>query len=317
MNFLDFERPIADLEAKIEELRYVADRDGVDINEEISRLQRRKKELIRQTFATLNPWKVVQLARHPDRPHTMDYLSRIFSDFEELHGDRCYADDPALIGGLARLKQHPVLVLGQEKGRNTTERVARNFGMARPEGYRKARRLMRLAERFNLPVICFIDTAGAYPGVEAEQRNQHEAIASNLALMCTLTVPLISVVIGEGGSGGALALGVADRIYMQEYSIYSVISPEGCASILWKNADQASLAAQALVLDAPRLHKMGFIDGVIAEPLGGAHRDVNQAAQRMQEVLEETLFMLQGRASADLAAERCERFSKFGFYRED
>ncbi|MDD9817305.1 MAG: acetyl-CoA carboxylase carboxyltransferase subunit alpha [Gammaproteobacteria bacterium] len=317
MSFLDFERPIADLEAKLAELRHVGAGGVVDINDEIQRLKRRSEELTRSIFSSLSAWQISQLARHPLRPHTTDYIARIFSGFEELHGDRCYADDPAIVGGIGRLGGRPVMVIGHEKGRETEEKMRRNFGMPQPEGYRKARRLMRLAERFRMPVLTFIDTPGAYPGVGAEQRNQSEAIAGNLELMSGLAVPVVATVIGEGGSGGALALAVADRVYMQEYGTYSVISPEGCASILWKSAEKASQAAEIMGITARYLHEQGFVDRIVEEPLGGAHRDPDAAAARLERALLEALEELCALETEELLARRQERFMRFGFYKED
>lgn len=317
MSFLDFERPIADLEAKLAELRHVGAGGVVDINDEIQRLKRRSEELTRSIFSSLSAWQISQLARHPLRPHTTDYIARIFSGFEELHGDRCYADDPAIVGGIGRLGGRPVMAIGHEKGRETEEKMRRNFGMPQPEGYRKARRLMRLAERFRMPVLTFIDTPGAYPGVGAEQRNQSEAIAGNLELMSGLAVPVVATVIGEGGSGGALALAVADRVYMQEYGTYSVISPEGCASILWKSAEKASQAAEIMGITARYLHEQGFVDRIVEEPLGGAHRDPDAAAARLERALLEALEELCALETEELLARRQERFMRFGFYKED
>jgi acetyl-CoA carboxylase carboxyl transferase subunit alpha len=316
LNFLDFERPIAELEAKIEELRYVGDDSVVNLGEEIARLRAKSESLTRNIFSSLNAWQVTQLARHPQRPYTMDYVERIFTDFSELHGDRAYADDPAIVGGVARLDGQPLVVIGHQKGRDTKSKVRRNFGMPRPEGYRKAIRLMRLAARFQLPVVTMIDTPGAYPGVGAEERGQSEAIARNLFEMSHLPTPIVSVVIGEGGSGGALAIGVGDRIIMLQYSIYSVISPEGCASILWKSADKAEEAAEAMGLTADRLHKQGLIDEVLKEPLGGAHRDIDAMAQTVRNALVSHLEALSRQAPDDLVAARYERFMAFGRFEE-
>src|SRR5690625_1345124 len=282
LNFLDFERPIAELEAKIDELRYVGDDNELNISEEINRLQAKSRTLTEQIFSQLSAWQVAQLARHPQRPYTLDYVKHIFTEFEQLHGDRAYADDPAIVGGIARLDGRPVMVIGHQKGRDTKEKIRRNFGMPRPEGYRKALRLMQLAERFKLPVLTFIDTPGAYPGIDAEERGQSEAIAHNLYAMAELKTPIVTTVIGEGGSGGALAIGVGDRVFMLEYSIYSVISPEGCASILWKSADKAPDAAETLGITSKRLKELGFIDRIITEPLGGAHRDREAIAGRLK-----------------------------------
>jgi acetyl-CoA carboxylase carboxyl transferase subunit alpha len=311
-NFLDFEQPIAELEAKIEELRLVGSDTRLNISEEINRLKNKSDELTRSIFASLTPWQITQLARHPQRPHILDYIELIFTDFDELRGDRHYADDQAIVGGTARLDGQPVMVIGHEKGRKTKEKVARNFGMPQPEGYRKALRLMEMAEKFKLPLLTFIDTAGAYPGIGAEERNQSEAIARNLLVMSQLKTPIIATVVGEGGSGGALAIGVADRVFMLQYSIYSVISPEGCASILWKSADKASEAAEAMGVTAPRLHKLGLIDQVIPEPLGGAHRDAQRMADVLKKVLLDQLILLQGRSINLLVEERLARLLALG-----
>ena len=285
MNFLEFEQPIAELDAKIEELRYVGDDSEININEEIIRLQKRSDELTASIFSSLSTWQYSQVARHPQRPYTLDYIERIFSDFEELHGDRSFADDPALVCGIGRLEGVPVAIIGHQKGRDTNDRIYRNYGMARPEGYRKALRIMKLAERFKLPVLTFIDTPGAYPGIDAEERGQSEAIARNLITMTALKTPIIATVIGEGGSGGALAIGVADKLFMMEYSTYSVISPEGCASILWKNADKAEEAAEAMKITAKNLQELGLIDEIIGEPLGAAHRDYDKTAEMLKNSL--------------------------------
>jgi len=292
MRFLDFERPIAELEAKIDELRHV-NNDELNLSDEISRLEEKAKTLTKQVFSDLDAWQVSQLARHPLRPYTLDYIREIFTDFEELHGDRAFADDAAIVGGVARLDGQPVMVIGQQKGRDTKEKVRRNFGMPRPEGYRKALRLMQMAERFNMPILTFIDTPGAYPGIDAEERGQSEAIARNLFVMADLKVPVICTVIGEGGSGGALAIGVGDRVMMLQYSTYSVISPEGCASILWKSAEKASDAAEALGLTSDRLIEQGLVDVVVDEPEGGAHRDVAGMAARLKSTLVSELAQLQ------------------------
>ncbi|MGB5622953.1 MAG: acetyl-CoA carboxylase carboxyltransferase subunit alpha [Gammaproteobacteria bacterium] len=317
MNFLDFEQPIAELEAKIDELRYVGDDSVVNLNEEIARLKSKSDSLTRSIFSNLNAWQIAQLARHPARPYSLDYIDRLFSGFEELHGDRSYADDAAIVGGLARLEGEPLVVIGQQKGRDTKEKVRRNFGMPRPEGYRKALRLMRMAERFKLPLVTFIDTPGAYPGVGAEERGQSEAIARNLFAMSRLAVPIVSVVIGEGGSGGALAIGVGDRLIMLEYSIYSVISPEGCASILWKSADKAEEAAEAMGVTADRLNSLGLVDEVLREPLGGAHRDADAMAQSLRNALVSNLDELRRYSLDDLLAARYQRFASFGRFREE
>ena len=312
LNFLEFEQPIAELEAKIEELRYVGDDAEINIGEEISRLQAKSKSLTESIFANLNAWQISQLARHPQRPYTQDYIDAIFTDFEELHGDRAFADDNAIVGGVARLDSKPVMVIGQQKGRDTKEKVIRNFGMPRPEGYRKALRLMEMAERFKLPIMTFIDTPGAYPGVGAEERGQSEAIARNLLVMSQLRTPIICTVIGEGGSGGALAIGVGDRVMMLQYSTYSVISPEGCASILWKSAEKASDAAEALGITSGRLKELGLIDHIIAEPLGGAHRDVEAMAANVKQALVEKLDELSRLDLDQLLAQRYQRLMSFG-----
>ena len=290
LNFLDFEQPIAELEAKIDELHYIGDDADVNINDEINKLKEKSSALTESIFSSLTPWQVSQLARHPQRPYTLDYIIRIFTDFEELHGDRHYADDHAIVGGVARLDDKPVMVIGQQKGRDTKEKLQRNFGMPRPEGYRKALRLMEMAERFNMPILTFIDTPGAYPGIGAEERGQSEAIAKNLKVMARLKVPIICTVIGEGGSGGALAIGVGDKTLMLQYSTYSVISPEGCASILWKSAEKASEAAEALGITSGRLYELGLVDSVIPEPLGGAHRDVDAVANKSPDDLVEARY---------------------------
>ena len=296
LNFLEFEQPIAELEAKIDELNYIGDDADVNINDEIAKLKEKSSTLTETIFSNLTPWQVSQLARHPQRPYTLDYIIRIFSDFEELHGDRHFADDHAIVGGVARLDDIPVMVIGQQKGRDTREKLQRNFGMPRPEGYRKALRLMEMAERFGLPVLTFIDTPGAYPGIGAEERGQSEAIAKNLQVMSRLQVPIICTVIGEGGSGGALAIGVGDQTMMLQYSTYSVISPEGCASILWKSAEKASEAAEALGITSGRLYELGLVDQVIPEPLGGAHRDVDAMAENIKQSLIKTLDSLKNKA---------------------
>jgi acetyl-CoA carboxylase carboxyl transferase subunit alpha len=316
MNFLDFEQPIAELEAKIDELRFVGDDSKLNISDEIERLKRKSEALTRSIFSSLNPWQVAQLARHPQRPYTLDYLAAICPDFQELHGDRMYADDEAIVGGVGRLAGRPVVVIGHQKGRNTKDRVRRNYGMPKPEGYRKALRLMRMAERFKLPVITLIDTPGAYPGVGAEERGQSEAIARNLFEMSGLKTPIISVVIGEGGSGGALAVGVSDHLIMLEYSIYSVISPEGCASILWKNADKAEAAATAMGITARRLQALNLVDEVIREPLGGAHRDPQAMAEALLNALVDRLEQLERMPLAELCARRLKRIESIGSYRE-
>jgi acetyl-CoA carboxylase carboxyl transferase subunit alpha len=314
MNFLDFEQPIAELEAKIEELRYVNDDTDINVGEEISRLQKRSNDLTESIFSSLTSWQISKIARHPNRPYTLDYIPLIFTEFNELHGDRSFADDPAIITGLARLEGEGVMVIGQQKGRSTQERIYRNYGMSKPEGYRKAKRIMEMAERFNIPVITFIDTPGAYPGVGAEERGQSEAIASNLRLMSGLKTPVISTVIGEGGSGGALAIGVADIVLMLEYSTYSVISPEGCASILWKSAEKARDAAEAMGITARRLHEMGLIDQVIEEPLGGAHRNIDEMANELKKQLISELSSLKNIDLDELVNRRQEKIRSYGTY---
>jgi acetyl-CoA carboxylase carboxyl transferase subunit alpha len=315
-DFLDFEQPIAELEAKIEELRYVGDDAEVNIHDEISRLQAKCTSLTESIFSRLNAWQVAQLARHPRRPYTLDYVARLFTDFEELHGDRNFADDPAIVGGVARFEGEPVMLIGHQKGRDTKEKIRRNFGMPRPEGYRKALRLMRLAERFRLPVLTFIDTPGAYPGVGAEERGQSEAIAKNLQVMSGLRTPIVCTVIGEGGSGGALAIGVGDRVMMLQYSTYSVISPEGCASILWKSAERAADAAEALGITSARLKELGLIDSIIPEPLGGAHRNLDQMADNLRTALAESLQTLNSMDTDKLLARRYERLMGYGEFKE-
>ncbi|HKK05165.1 MAG TPA: acetyl-CoA carboxylase carboxyl transferase subunit alpha [Gammaproteobacteria bacterium] len=317
LNFLDFEQPIAELEAKIEELRYVGTDSEINLGDEIARLQAKSRELTESIFSNLSSWQVSQLARHPQRPYTQDYIERIFTDFQELHGDRAFADDPAIVGGLARLDGRPVMVIGQQKGRDTKEKVYRNFGMPRPEGYRKAMRLMQLAERFKVPVLTFIDTPGAYPGVGAEERGQSEAIARNLFVMSELRTPVVCTVIGEGGSGGALAIGVGDRVMMLQYSTYSVISPEGCASILWKSADKAADAAEALGITSPRLKELGLIDQVIPEPLGGAHRDADAMAQRLKHALVEALDRLDQVGLDKLLEQRYQHLMLYGQFKDE
>ncbi len=314
LNFLDFEQPIADLEAKIEALRYVGDDSGLNISEEIARLREKSRALTESIFSKLTAAQIAQLARHPQRPYLLDYVERIFTDFEELHGDRAYADDPAMVGGVARLEGEPVMIIGQQKARETKERVRRNYGMARPEGYRKAKRLMEMAERFRLPVLSFIDTPGAYPGIGAEERGQSEAIARNLFVMAGLRTPIISTVIGEGGSGGALAIGMGDIVQMLQFSTYSVISPEGCASILWKSAEKASEAAEAMGITAPRLLELELIDRVIEEPLGGAHRDMDGAAENVKRALLEGMESLRGMTVDQLLERRHQRLMAFGNY---
>jgi acetyl-CoA carboxylase carboxyl transferase subunit alpha len=312
LNFLEFEQPIAELEAKIEELRYVGSDAEINISDEISKLQEKSKVLTESIFANLTPWQISQLARHPQRPYTLDYVQRIFTDFEELHGDRVFADDPAIVGGVARLDGKPVMIIGQQKGRDTNEKVRRNFGMPRPEGYRKAMRLMQMAERFKMPILTFIDTPGAYPGIDAEERGQSEAIARNLYVMAQLKTPIICTVIGEGGSGGALAIGVGDRIAMLQYSTYSVISPEGCSSILWKSAQNAADAAEAMGITSKRLKELDLIDKVIKEPLGGAHRDIDAMAKNVKNFLVESLDIFERTALDKLLEQRYERIMHYG-----
>jgi acetyl-CoA carboxylase carboxyl transferase subunit alpha len=315
-NCLDFEKPIAELEAMLKELRHLSAEQDLNIGDEIARLEAKSKALTESIFASLTPWQISQIARHPLRPYTQDYVERLFTDFQELHGDRAFADDRAIVGGLARLDGRPVLVIGHQKGRDTKEKIYRNFGMPRPEGYRKALRLMKLAERFHLPVLTFIDTPGAYPGVGAEERGQSEAIARNLFEMSRLRTPVVCVVIGEGGSGGALAIGVGDRVLMLQYSTYSVISPEGCAAILWKSADKASEAAEALGLTADRLLKLKLIDGIIPEPPGGAHRDLEWMAGTLRDVLREQLQQLGALTVDELLEQRYRRLMAYGVFRE-
>jgi acetyl-CoA carboxylase carboxyl transferase subunit alpha len=314
--FLDFEQPVAELEAKIEELRYVQDDSALDISEEIERLQKKSQALLKDIYAKLTPWQVAQLARHPQRPYTLDYIGDIFTDFHELHGDRHFADDMSIVGGLARFNGQPVMVLGHQKGRDTKERTLRNFGMTKPEGYRKALRLMKLAEKFGLPLFTFVDTPGAYPGIDAEERGQSEAIGRNLFEMAQLRIPIITTIIGEGGSGGALAIAVADHVLMLQYATYSVISPEGCASILWKSAAKAPEAAEALGLTAHRLKALGLIDKIVAEPLGGAHRDPKQMAALLKRALADSLRQFQGMRIKDLLAARHSRLLGYGKFKE-
>ncbi|WKE64512.1 acetyl-CoA carboxylase carboxyl transferase subunit alpha [Gallaecimonas kandeliae] len=315
LNFLDFEQPIAEMLAQIEELKAVGDSSGVDLNlnEEIGRLKDKCDELTRKIFTDLTPWQVAKIARHPQRPYTLDYIEHIFTEFDELAGDRAFADDKAIVGGIARLEGEPVMIIGQQKGRDVRERTKRNFGMPRPEGYRKALRLMEMAERFKMPIITFIDTPGAYPGVGAEERGQSEAIARNLKVMSTLKVPVICTVIGEGGSGGALAIGVGDRVNMLQYSTYSVISPEGCASILWKSADKASTAAEAMGITADRLKELKLIDNIIEEPLGGAHRNPALMAERLKGRIIADLDAVRGLDSTSLLDQRYERLMGYGY----
>jgi acetyl-CoA carboxylase carboxyl transferase subunit alpha len=316
LKFLDFEQPIAELEAKIEELKRVGFDNEINISEEILRLEEKSRKLTESVFSSLSAWQISQLSRHPQRPHTCDYLELIFDEFHELHGDRAFADDPAIVGGLARLDGTAVLVLGHQKGRDTKEKIRRNFGMPRPEGYRKALRLMKLAERFQLPVLTFIDTPGAYPGIGAEERSQSEAIARNLFEMAHLETPIICTVIGEGGSGGALAIGVGDCLLMLQYATYSVISPEGCASILWKSADKAELAAEAMAITSNRLLELGLIDQIVPEPLGSAHRDWPQMAATLKAELKRQLTKLSAMTMEQLLSRRQERLMNYGAYEE-
>ena len=316
MTFLDFEQPIAELEAKIEELRYVGDDSEININDEVARLKAKSESLTKNIFAKLSPWEIARVARHESRPYTLDYLAMIVPDFQELHGDRMYADDPAIVGGVGRIDGRSVMFIGHQKGRDTKERVRRNYGMPKPEGYRKAQRLMRMAEKFSMPVVTFIDTPGAYPGGGAEERGQSEAIAYSLYLMAGLRTPIICVVIGEGGSGGALAIGVGDRLIMLQYSIYSVISPEGCASILWKSADKAEDAAEAMRITASSLNDFGLVDEVLEEPLGGAHRNPKEAAEVIRNALLKNLDELDQSSTEQLLEERQRRLSSFGQFKE-
>jgi acetyl-CoA carboxylase carboxyl transferase subunit alpha len=316
LKFLDFEQPIAELEAKIEELRFVGDDSEINITDEVARLRSKSESLTRSIFAKLSAWQIAQVARHPMRPYTLDYLDIIAPDFQELHGDRMYADDPAIVGGVGRIDGRPVMFIGHQKGRDTKERIRRNHGMPKPEGYRKAQRLMRLAEKFKLPVVTLIDTMGAYPGVGAEERGQSEAIASSLHLMSALRTPIVNVVIGEGGSGGALAIGVGDRLLMLQYSIYSVISPEGCASILWKSADKAQEAAEAMRITAQSLSEFGLVDEVLPEPLGGAHRNPAQTAEVIRNAVLDTLGQLDELSIEQLLEARQRRLAGFGQFKE-
>ena len=316
LNFLDFEQPIAELEAKIDELRFVGDDSEVNISEEIERLKSKSASLTRSIFSNLSPWQVAQLARHPQRPHTLDYIAKISPDFQELHGDRMYSDDPAIVGGLGRLDGVPVVLIGHQKGRNTKARVRRNYGMPKPEGYRKALRLMLLAEKFQIPVVTLIDTPGAYPGVGAEERGQSEAIARNLFVMSQLRTPIVSSVIGEGGSGGALAVGLSDSLIMLEYSVYSVISPEGCASILWKSADKAEDAAESMGITSDRLQNLGLVDEVLKEPLGGAHRAPGAMAETLKNAIIANVQRLDALDATELVAQRQVRLKSYGKFRE-
>ncbi|MDO9003186.1 MAG: acetyl-CoA carboxylase carboxyltransferase subunit alpha [Aquabacterium sp.] len=315
-HFLEFEQPIAELESKIEELRYVQSESAVDISEEIDRLSKKSLQLTKDVYSSLTPWQVTQIARHPQRPYTLDYVNELFTDFQELHGDRHYADDLSIVGGLARFNGQACMVLGHQKGRDTKERAMRNFGMSRPEGYRKALRLMQVAEKFSLPVFTFVDTPGAYPGIGAEERNQSEAIGRNIFEMARLEVPIITTIIGEGGSGGALAISVADQVLMLQYSVYSVISPEGCASILWKTADRAEEAAEALGITAHRLKALGLVDKIVSEPVGGAHRDHKQAAANLKRGLNDAMRQLSDLKVKELLQQRYDRLQSYGRYND-
>ncbi len=316
VTFLDFESSIAELEDKIEQLRYVQDDSALDIADEISRLAKKSEALTKDVYSKLSPWQISQVSRHPQRPYTLDYIEALFTDFEELHGDRVYADDKAIVAGLARFNGQSVMVIGHQKGRDTKEKIIRNFGMPRPEGYRKAMRLMRMAEKFNIPIMTFIDTPGAYPGVGAEERGQSEAIGRNLYEMSELRVPIICTVIGEGGSGGALAIAVGDALLMLQYSTYSVISPEGCASILWKSAEKAPDAAETLGITATRLKALGLVDKIISEPLGGAHRDYPATMQSVKKALQDALKMAQNKPVANLMQDRFNRLMSYGKFKE-
>lgn len=316
LKFLDFEQPIAELEAKIEELKRVGFDNEINISEEIARLEEKSRKLTESVFSSLTAWQISQISRHPQRPYTLDYIDLMFDEFHELHGDRGFADDPAIVGGLAKLDGQPVLIIGHQKGRDTKEKIYRNFGMPRPEGYRKALRLMHLAERFRLPILCFIDTPGAYPGIGAEERGQSEAIARNLFEMSKLRTPIICTVVGEGGSGGALAIGVGDRLLMLQYSTYSVISPEGCASILWKSADKAELAAEAMGITSDRLQELELIDEIVPEPLGGAHRDRKQVSDNLKAALKRHLEELRRTPIETLLQQRYERLMSYGIFEE-
>ncbi|MCE2990000.1 MAG: acetyl-CoA carboxylase carboxyltransferase subunit alpha [Burkholderiales bacterium] len=316
LTFLDFEQPIAELETKIDELRYVQDDSAVDISAEIEKLAKKSQTLTKDIYAKLSPWQISQVARHPQRPYTLDYISMLMTDFEELHGDRSYADDPAIVGGLARFNGQTVMVIGHQKGRDTKERQYRNFGMPRPEGYRKALRLMKLAEKFGVPLVTFIDTPGAYPGVGAEERGQSEAIGHNLYVLAGLKVPVVCTIIGEGGSGGALAIAVGDTTFMLQYSTYSVISPEGCAAILWKDAAKASEAAEALNITAPKLKALGLVDKVLSEPLGGAHRDHKAMGASLKKAIAESLKELKELSPAKLVQERQKKLLALGKFKE-
>lgn len=316
LTFLDFEQQVADLENKIEQLRFVQDDSALDISDEIERLQKKSQGLTKDIYAKLTPWQISQVSRHPQRPYTLDYIEHLFTDFEELHGDRTYADDAAIVGGLARFNGQSVMVIGHQKGRDTKERQYRNFGMPRPEGYRKAMRLMRLAEKFSIPIMTFIDTPGAYPGVGAEERGQSEAIGRNLYVMAELRTPIICTIIGEGGSGGALAVAVGDALHMLQYSTYSVISPEGCASILWKSASKAEEAADTLAITATRLKTLGLVDKIVSEPLGGAHRDYAATMASVKKALSDALKQAQSKPTGDLLQQRFTRLMGYGKYKE-
>ncbi len=314
--FLDFEQPIAELESKIDELRFVQDDSAVDISEEIGRLQKKSDLLTKEIYAKLTPWQIAMVARHQQRPYTLDYVREIFTDFHELHGDRTFSDDQSIVGGVARFNGNPCMIIGHQKGRDTKERTLRNFGMPKPESYRKALRLMKLAEKFDIPVITFVDTPGAYPGIDAEERGQSEAIGHNLYAMAELKVPIIATIIGEGGSGGALAIGMGDLVLMLQYATYSVISPEGCASILYKSAERAADAAEAMGITAHRLKALGLIDKIVNEPLGGAHRNPQQTAQMLKRVLADSLRQFQGMKLTELLAQRHQRLMGYGKFRE-
>jgi acetyl-CoA carboxylase carboxyl transferase subunit alpha len=316
LNYLEFEQPIVELDEKISELQNVSEGGDINIEEAIKSLCSERKGMIERIFSDLSAWQISQMSRHPQRPYTLDYIGHMFTDFQELHGDRAFADDPAIVGGLARMEGKPIMVIGQQKGRDTKEKIRRNFGMPRPEGYRKALRLMQLAEKFDIPVITFIDTPGAYPGIGAEERGQSEAIAHNLQVMSELKVPIICTVIGEGGSGGALAIGVGDRLYMLSFSTYSVISPEGCASILWKSADRAEDAAKAMGITADRLEELGLIDEVIEEPLGGAHRNVQEMADTLKSTLSRALSELDQMERSEMLEQRYARLMSYGQFKE-
>ncbi len=317
LKFLDFEQPIAELEAKIEELRKVEFDNDINISDTLKQLEEKSGELTSSIFSNLSDWQISQLSRHPERPYTLDYIDRMFTDFHELHGDRAYADDPALVCGLAKLEGQPIMVIGHQKGRDTKEKIRRNFGMPRPEGYRKALRVMKMAERFGLPIICLIDTPGAYPGIGAEERGQSEAIARNLFEMSKLKTQIICVVIGEGGSGGALAIGVGDRLIMMEYSTYAVISPEGCATILWKSADKSKLAAEAMGITSDRVREQGFLDEVVREPVGGGHRNYQKTALQLRETLIRHLDELKKENMDDMLEARYQRIMRYGSFIDD